>query len=179
MEILLDTSGAGIIQQALFENRTAATIALRRSLNKVAAKSRTAIIRRTGQELALPQKKIRKRVSIRRASGRNMEAGVTVSREPVRLNEYRPNKIKTGVSIRVKKNEGRKVLKYAFIAAMNDGKVGVYQRQNRSPRLPIRELFGPAVIEVAQDHIDDIAREAQEHLLTTFQHEFEWARRNS
>lgn len=178
MEILLDPSGAEIIQQALFEDRKAATIALRRSLNKVAAKSRTAIIRRTGQELNLPQKKIRERISIRRATTRDMEASITVSRQPVRLNEYRPNKIRTGVSIRVKKNEGRKVLKHAFIAAMNDGKVGVYQRQVGAPRLPIRELFGPAVVEVAQDHIDDVAREAQAYLLSMFQHEFEWARRN-
>ena len=106
-----------------------------------------------------------------------METTVTVNRQAVRLQEYRPRKIKTGVSIRVKKDKGRSVLRHAFIATMKDGKVGVYQRKVGAPRLPIRELYGPAVIEAAKDHIDDVATEAQAHLLTTFQHEFDWAKR--
>lgn len=73
------------------------------------------------------------------------------------------------------KNAGRHVLKHAFLAQMRSGHKGVYTRESGAPRLPIRELYGPAIVEVAQDHLDEAARKAQDKLLDVFRHEYEFA----
>ena len=88
--------------------------------------------------------------------------------------EYQPKQVKRGISIRVKNERPRKTIRSAFIATMKSGHRGVYIRENTTP-LPIRELYGSAVIEVDQDFMDEIAEIAQNKLLETFRHEFEFA----
>ena len=178
MDINLDTNNIAVLQRRLRRSEKAANVALRRSLNKVAQQAKTHVIRQTGRELALPQKKIRERVTIQKARNDNLEAVVRVSRQAVRLFEYKPRQLRRGISIRVKKTGGRKVLRHAFIAAMRSGHTGVFTRAPGVARLPIRELFGPAVIEVARDHIESATEKAQDKLPEVFEHEFGYANRD-
>lgn len=174
MQIHLNTDGFAEIQQAIQQNEKAANIALQRSINKTAKHAQSQLTKKVSQTLALPQKKIREQISIRNASRNNPQATITVSRKSIRLIEYQPRQVKRGVSIRVKKGRPRKTIKSAFIATMRSEHRGVFIRE-RSTSLPIRELYGSAVIEVAQDFMDETAEIVQAKLLDIFRHEFEFA----
>ena len=176
MKIEVDASGFEAIEQALKENEKVAMIALRRAINKVAKQAQTGIIRYTGGELPLPHKKIRQHVALSKATTQNPQAVISIDYQPIPLFEYKPRQLKRGVSIRVNKQGTRSVLKHAFIAQSRSGKAGVFAREYGVARLPIRELYGPAIVEVAQNHLENVAKKAQEKLISVFEHEFEFAK---
>lgn len=54
-----------------------------------------------------------------------------------------------GVQYQIRRAGGRKYVRSAFIAKMKSGHVGVFKRMH-SKRLPIQELFGPSIPNVAE-----------------------------
>ncbi|MFH2098511.1 MAG: phage tail protein [Pseudomonadota bacterium] len=101
----------------------------------------------------------------------DISAAFVVSGKSVPLAAYSVRKGKKGLTVQVKKRSGRKLIKHAFLATMpvygkggvvvqagaagrgsGGGHVGIFWRTDqggkRSPRLPIKELYGPSVADV-------------------------------
>ena len=61
-----------------------------------------------------------------------------------------------GVQVRVSRARGNVILPHTFKAMMASGHEGVFERTiaggKRTPRLPIRELFGPAIPQLFKSH---------------------------
>jgi hypothetical protein len=174
MKIEITDEGFDEIQTALEENEKIAQLALRRTINKVATQTSNYLIRETAGKLALNRNQIREPFSIRKATGSNLAAEIKVRRIAVPLIDYKPRQLKRGHSIRVNKDKGRQRLERTFEATIK-GKNQLFQREELKRGYPIRQMFGPAVIEVTQDYMGESAAKAQKKMLTIFQHEFEFA----
>jgi len=177
MNIEITDEGFDEIQAALEENEKVAQLALRRTINKVATQTSNHLIRETAGMLPLNRNQIREPFSIRRATASNFAAEIKVRRIAVPLIDYKPRELKRGHSIRVNKDKGRQRLERTFEASVN-GKNQLFQREELKRGYPIRQMYGPAVIEVTQDYMDNAATKAQEKMLTIFRHEFEFASGN-
>lgn len=173
MKIELTESGFKEIRDALAQNEKAATQALSRTINKVAKQVKTNLIREVAGELTLPRHQIREPFTIKKATQNNPQAEIKVQRIAVPLMDYKPRELKRGHSIRVTKQGGRKKLENTF-EAIDQYSRQLFQREHDKRGYPIRKMYGPAVIEVTQDYIDEAAKNAEERLLTVFRHEFDF-----
>ncbi|WP_233872455.1 phage tail protein [Paraburkholderia adhaesiva] len=128
-----------------------------RAVNKTATQARTSAsrdVRKQGYNLRAST--IRKALALRRANPAKPAATLRATGRPVPLIDYGARQTKNGVSVRVK--NGRTVLRHAFIATMESGHKGVFERVSKTAHrrvskngktywsgLPIRELFGPSI----------------------------------
>jgi len=107
-----------------------------RALNKTARWLRTDISRNTAKELNIKVGLVRNSLRLQRATYNNLESIVSLGKrsgviKAIDLGNARQNA--RGVKA------GRRQFHHAFIATMNNGHKGVFERK-RKPRLPIKEL---------------------------------------
>jgi hypothetical protein len=127
-----------------------------RALNKTATQARTAASQEVrGVGYNIKASAIKKSFTINRASRGNLVVVLKATGRQIPLINYGARQTKSGVSFSVK--NGRKVLKHAFIATMQSGHLGVFERTGKQHKkvvrngkalrtgLPIRELFGPSI----------------------------------
>ena len=133
--------------------------ALARALNKVAKSTHVRILRKISGEYAVSQRDLKnKNISLKRANYKNLMATIRIKGRRIQLLTFKAKQLKKGVSYKIKKGRGRRVV-YAFMESppgskkqttMASGHRGVFKRRGKS-RLPIVELYGPSVPAIFQN----------------------------
>lgn len=159
-----------------------AKTALRRSISSTAIAAKTAVAKGVGSTVTMKAKRIKEYISVRKASGNNLTAVVTLKGGLTPLSVFSTNPsyansvlkdYGTGISVKIWKSKRAVRLRHAFFAEMNSGHVGIYERKEIAPnvyarRLPIRELFGPSITTVYENTpglSNRLENEAAERLL--------------
>jgi hypothetical protein len=62
----------------------------------------------------------------------------------ISLVKYGARQVRKGITVKVKKSGGRKLVRHAFIVTMPSGHVGVFTRDGRK-RLPVSVHYGPGI----------------------------------
>ena len=150
--ISIETTGTETVLAA-FETlparvRKAAVRALNRGINS----ARTVEVRAIAKDTGLKSADVNKALRLRLASDGQPEASLQASLTRLPLIQFRakgpvPTRGK-GRGVTARLPSSRRYPK-AFIATMASGHTGVFRRGNKraatSPRLPIRELYGPSI----------------------------------
>ncbi len=123
-----------------------------RALNRTILTARTHAVRSLAEDVGLPQREVRKSMSLRRATRSELAATLTVTGRRIPLIAFGARQSRAGVSYGLRR--GRTVAYGAFIATMRSGHRGVFRRVGASvrrspgawsPNLPIVELRGPSL----------------------------------
>lgn len=127
-----------------------ATRALASAVNKTAAQARTQMSREIRQEFAMPAAKVNQALVVRKASAKAGIYSMTAALESpskrgrsLNLINFSAKQTRKGVTVRISRKGGRKLLASAFIA--NKGRT-VFKRVGKD-RLPIKAV---QTIDVAQ-----------------------------
>lgn len=127
----------------------AITTAMRKAASTSVRDMRSEASKRVRASKRIKAKEVRKALVPRRNKGRridDMEFGVDVRGDAIRLSAYPHRQTKKGVSVEI--DRGKRVLiKSAFMATMASGRRGVYLRRG-ARRLPIKDLLAARPIEV-------------------------------
>ena len=119
----------------------------------------------------------------RRQPSRSPQAIIYANRRGVLMTRYPYKVMKQGVSVRIKKGKGRKVMKGAFVTTVNAGgkRVQVIAVQHR-PRARYRTgnlkfdvLYGPSVSQVYETARADITPEVERYLAQQIEREIDRA----
>lgn len=144
------------------------------AVNRAARDARVTLRRSVQDVVSLRAKDVNAVLSVHRASRRDLQAVIAVASKPIPLIRYGARETSRGVTVRVKKGGGRKVVRVddrgAFLATVGSGHRGVFVRRSKQ-RLPIRELFGPSVAQVVKDA--SLEARLQEAAAETFLREVE------
>lgn len=190
MDISLKTN-AGLFamefRAAAQEMRATATM---RALNKVAAQGKVAgsrAIRDVGG-YKIKIGRIKAAIKIERATPGNLKASLIAKGRPIPLVEFAARQTSKGVTVSVK--EGRKLVPGAFIATMPGGHTGVFVHDERKAQkhrkvnntrggwhqLPIRELYGPSVVDGMSNQAVQAAltQVLQDKFPAILEHEHSW-----
>lgn len=126
-----------------------------RTLRRVVNTGRTDISRAVRKEIALPKKETDKAISNRLLLKAPDYSGIiSIRRKAAPLRHYKPIQRAKGVSVLVRKSEGRQILAstFAFVSRRYSSTLQVAERQRlggsgsqRVGRLPIQARFGPTV----------------------------------
>lgn len=167
-----------------------------RAVNKVATWARTAFAKAVSKQVAIKQAAAKKAISLTRATYRKPVAHVRITGKRISLVEFPHRQTRKGVSYRIGKGGKRTLLPGGFLATMKSGHRGAFVREygtgilgaakslirrkaktarrllsagkdNRVPRLPIREVRGPSipgVIQKAEGLLAGILAEADKRL---------------
>lgn len=143
------------------------------AINRTARSSRVFLRRSVQEVVALKAKDVNQTVTVRRATRRDPRAVIAVSRRSVPLLRYGARATARGVTVKVKREGGRKLVRPggrgAFISTMpSTGHRGVFVRKGEE-RLSIRELFGPSVAQVVDD--ESLHGRLAQHASETFTRE--------
>lgn len=132
-----------------------------RSVNKTMPGVRTDIVAEVRKSQNVKAGAVRKQIKVNKASVTDLRASVDVGRDAFGRPVYGrglglpiigysgPRQTKKGVTVEIRKGQGRKLVKGAFVATMKSGHKGVFKRRGSS-RLrdrvePIKELFTTSV----------------------------------
>lgn len=119
-----------------------------RAINKTARGLRTQISKSVRNQLNIKASAVKESLSIAKATRRpRPSATLSVAAKPVSLKEYGARQNRKGVSVRVKRANGRKLIKHAFVVQVLGSHA--FQRVGDA-RLPIKKLFGPSVKQEAE-----------------------------
>jgi len=167
MAIIIDAKDARRIPKA-FQTALISTI------NKALSKARVAASKEVRRIYAIKAGDLKKSVRITKARKGRIKASHTVAGKRLKLSYFGPRQTKKGVSIRIKKSEGRKIILSSFKAVMTSGHEGVYQRKT-SKRLPIKELTTldlPTMYDIRAEKTFDKA--ISDNMNKIFDHELEY-----
>ncbi len=193
MDIALKTN-AGLFamefRAAAQEMRATATM---RALNKVAAQGKVAaarLVRDTGG-YKIKIGRVKAAIRVERATAGNLRAALIAKGRPIPLVEFAARQTSKGVTVAVK--DGRKLIPGAFLATMPGGHQGVFVHDERKAQkhrkvnntrggwhqLPIRELYGPSVVDgmanaAVQSALEQVLRDKFPDIL---EHEHSWLAR--
>lgn len=138
-----------------------------RTINELTRKARVLQSKEIRKDYAgIKAGEIKKRTKVVRAHRRQQVATGVIRQTGRRIpvSRFRPRKLKRGYSVVVRKGERFKVKK-AFEAVVNqrhadaDGggtHTGIFIRKRGVKRLPIKELMGPSIPQMAEGQIDEI-----------------------
>lgn len=132
--------------------------AVRSAVNKTARKGLTDSGRAVRQRYAFKQRDLRAAIRLERAKNRNLEAVVTISGRKLPLHLFRPRQTKKGVTVKVRKDARRRLVKGGFIAPLRLRSrrfLSIGKRKDK-PRLPIRLLLSISAAE-AYDQVGEQA----------------------
>lgn len=146
----------------------------RSTINKMLTQGRTAAIRRIRQEYNVKAKLLRDYTYIRRATNRSGEGSLTIRGRRLPLILFSPSQRAKGVSIRVKKSTGRKLIYHGFIQPSDRGIVHLWTRTGPT-RYPIQPKFtiSPAGM-FEQEGAAAFEDLIETKMPTTFEHELEY-----
>lgn len=118
-----------------------------RALTRAATTGRKEASKQIRAVYAMPAAAAKDRITIRGATPARLEAVIRASGDRIPLYAYSARQTRAGVTVRVLRAEGRKIVKgrrefmgKPFIATMKSGHTGVFQRKTAA-RLQIAELF--------------------------------------
>ncbi len=160
-----------------------------RTVNAVASKNRTAGSKAIRNEIKLPAEYVNKRLYVsKKATLNNAEAIITGRKRPTRLATYGAKQLlkaaggakgdslrsigsgkkQAGVSVRVRRSEGRKKYRKAFLLPLESGNgMGMFIRFG-SGKKDIRHMYGPSVDMVWRDVKEDLRPKIRRDLSTEF-----------
>lgn len=122
--------------------RGVAKTATLRAINDTARRAHTESVREVAKRMGVVQKRVRKDLTLSRATRARLVAVITAKGRPLPLIGFRARQLRRGVKARAWGQQ--RLYPHTFIATMPSGHRGVFVRVGRG-RLPIRELWGPAV----------------------------------
>jgi len=114
--------------------------AARRTINKLIAKGKTNANRRVREIYYIKASDLNRQTKVTRANYSNMEATIKIKGRRVAVYAFGARQTRTGVTVRIRRDRGRKLIRHAFIATMPTGHIGVFQRKTKK-RLPIKQLY--------------------------------------
>ncbi|MRN51987.1 phage tail protein [Paenibacillus monticola] len=137
------------------------------ALNRTSQRLKTESGRKVKETYLVKSKAVTDQVVLRRGSISNLSSELRWKGGNIPIINFRTNpKVVGGKKPRVlkaaiKRAGGNKKVDGAFIARMSSGHVGIYRRSARS-RLPVEELYGPAVPVMLNnpevvDHLESVA----------------------
>lgn len=166
--------------------RKKAPVAQVRALNRAIASANVAMVRVIAGDVGVKQGVVKDRIRIEQATPERLRARLYANAKRIPLIDFgakgpNPSRGK-GRGVTVKTGGGRRTIPNAFIARMQSGHVGVFQRvagssgrrgpaPNRS-QLPIRELFGPSIWQVFKKYEAVGLARGREQLIKNLQSEF-------
>ena len=146
------------VQADLFGFSSQANKALSRALNKTAAWANTRTIRAITDHINIKRSDITGNVhryggvTLRKSTETTLTAQVSVTGRRIPLAAFGGKPIApptpNGVSYGILRGGGRKVISFGFVVRFASGHTGFFKRQGKG-RLPIIELYGPSIPEVA------------------------------
>ncbi|MFT5872813.1 MAG: hypothetical protein ACI8WT_001750 [Clostridium sp.] len=146
--ITIDSNKLKEVEKQLGQFKGKAPSAISRALNRAAANAKTNASKKAREKYIIKSSDIKSSINVSKATKSNLGAAVVSKGERLGLHKFkvspkipRPKNPPKGLKISVKKGSGKKLL-HAFIADINGGKV--FERTSKS-RLPIRQLYGPAI----------------------------------
>lgn len=157
---------AKVLEKELREDAKKLKKAGVRALNKTATQSRNFAQRETRKVINIKASKIKKAYAVVRAKINQPEphAEINVRYTTLPVIEYNGvRQTRKGVSVKMRKDKGRKLFKGAFIQKMPSGHRGVFRRKSKR-RLPIRQLRGPSVHSVFVEKLSIIEKKSSEIL---------------
>ena len=136
---------------------------INRALNKIAKSTHVKILRRISGEYAISQRILKeKNIFLIRSNYKSLTAIIRIKGRRIQLLSFKAKQLKKGVSYKIKKKGGRKVV-YGFMESppgsgkatvmpnpVGPGHRGVFKRRGRK-RTPIVELYGPSVPAIFQN----------------------------
>ncbi|MFC3802809.1 phage tail protein [Cohnella sp. GCM10012308] len=145
------------------------------ALNRTQQRMRTESGRKARETYIVKAKSVTEQVMLRRGSASSLSSELRWKGGNLPLMQFRTSP--RGVTAKrprvlkaaVKRAGGNKPIDGAFLARMGSGHVGVYRRSARR-RLPIQELYGPAVPVMLNnpeivEHLENVAGETMEQRL--------------
>lgn len=172
-KVTLSASGFDRVINSLQAYPKAAQQSLLRSINRTLPGSRERWQRDIREKVNLSAAAVKRRFHIKRANFNRKKGEIIVSRQAVGLIDYDAKQTQRGVTFRVIRGASRQRLEHAFIATMKSGHKGVFTRKGKE-RTPIRERYSSAVVEVAQDYLDDVQAVSEERFLSEFFHNLDF-----
>lgn len=146
--IKIDAPKIKEVEKQLGEFKKQAPSVIARALNRAVENTRTNAVRKTTEQYGIKAKDVRATISIVKANKNTLGAVVKskgpmlpLSKFKVNPSNPRPKNPPKVLKVAVKKN-GLKEILGAFVADVNGNKV--FRREGKS-RLPIKQLFAPAV----------------------------------
>lgn len=133
--------------------------ALNQTINRTLRKARTEADKGIRQELNIKKADVTKNMKIHKSTKRTLWGKVTAFGKGLGLIKFGAKQTKKGVTFKVKKKHGRKLLKSGFIRKMKSGHVGVFVRKDKVQRrgakhgLPIKEGITTSVPEAFSNKI--------------------------
>ena len=147
-----------------------------RALNKTATQGRNIAQRETRKVINVKAARIKQVYRIIRA--RNNQS-VPIARIEVRYKRFPliffngVRQTKKGVTVKMRKDRGRKLFKSAFITTVKSGHKGVFWRKGKK-RLPIKELIGPNPQAIFVEKLNAIEKQSIEKLSVIYNRELDF-----
>ena len=173
--VTVDNSDLTDMRRMIETFRGGSKIVIVRATNDALSGVKTQSAKLIGAKVTAKAAEIKKHFAVKKMTFAQMSAVIDCTGKPLALAKYSVNKVKSGVSAKVKKANARKIIKHAFIATMKSGHKGVYWREDKrrgrvwpvgkprrvptwkSPhpgeiyRLDLHELYGPPIPEIYND----------------------------
>lgn len=190
--------GVPEVREMLKNIEGGANKAIARALNKTVKSVSSDSAKKITEKLNVTQSTVKRDFKTYKATYTKLTAAVRAKGKPVALGKtLRVRQIQRGVSVMVKKDKPRKVIRHAFIAKIGKHKgifqrdwtqkpgynpvypvrqKGFYARLPRKYKLPVKELFGPRVPDIFsnRDVMGPILQKASAHLEKNMGHEAEF-----
>lgn len=142
-----------------------------RAVQRAALAGKTEAIKQAKNKYNLKTKEITKTFKLIKPTKDDPTSKLISTGKRVRLIKFKVNpktvpKKRKNIKVSVLKAQGLKTLKTAFIAKMQNGITGIFEREGKE-RLPVRQLYGPSVPQLFKDEtiktaIKERAKEALE-----------------
>lgn len=115
VSIQLDERDVNAVVKALQGIKGGARTAIMRAVNRALTGVKTDMAKETTKILNITQKRVKKDISVRKASKQNLSGRVDSAGKPINLMQFKAKQKKKGVSVKVLKQGGRKTIPGAFI----------------------------------------------------------------
>lgn len=151
--IQLDKDQLADLRRTLRDVPNGVDRAMKSAVRRTTAQVKTRVLKAITSDLNIKRKDIDADKGGHRFGGvrsrvRGDSGYVSVTGRRVPLFRFGAKQTKRGVTYRVRKAGGRTMVRSSFVARMGSGHEGVFKRLGKS-RLPIQELFGPSIPQVA------------------------------
>lgn len=166
-----------------------ATKIILRTLNKVGASAKTGLSRELRDTYNIKKGRLDQAFTINNATVFNPAFELKARERTPGLQHYNASKTGKGVTVKVIKTSGRKVVKHGFMANTPQGAIAIWKMTKEPKRLmksgrhsgtgikkvPIERLYGPSVPGmINRIGINSFEKVVAEKLDKVFSHEFDW-----
>ena len=152
-------------------NRKIINKAANRTIRRMGTRFRTTAVKEVRKTYNIKAKTLKQKIRARTHYDKegNQSWRFYVSGKPMSLIHFAPRQTKKGVSVKIKKQSGRKIIKGAFIAKGKNGNLRVFKRVGKE-RLPLDTKY---TISIPQMFNEEILDKAKKEVEDNYQQEFE------